>query len=219
MREPQARREHREIVVPPRNGEARPRARRRPPAALSGRFAATAGTIGRAVLRHPGEILGVGVVLGAVSLICLNALGYQTGRHPAPIFPKLPARSVVADKPRPAPAIPESPRAEAARPEPARAEAPARTPRDGIGDIIRAGDPKGAETTASMPGQGNLSIVQAQRALNTLGYGPLKVDGVIGSGTRAAIEKFERDRKLPVRGEPSPRTLRELAARAGTSRG
>jgi peptidoglycan hydrolase-like protein with peptidoglycan-binding domain len=41
----------------------------------------------------------------------------------------------------------------------------------------------------------------------------------MGASTRAAIEKFERDRKLPVKGEPSPRTFRELATRAGATRG
>lgn len=244
MREPQARRDQREIIVPTRSAEARPRARRRPQVGVAGGVAslgATAGTLGRAFLRHPGEILGVAAVLGAVSMICLNALGYQSGRHPAPIFPKLPARTGVtaADKPRPVAqaqegarvegAKPDAAKLEAAKAEPAkvesakadstRAEAPARTPRDGIGEIIRAGDPKGAETTASVASQASLSIAQAQRALNKLGYGPLKADGIIGAGTRAAIEKFERDRKLPVKGEPSARTLRELASRAGASRG
>ena len=57
-------------------------------------------------------------------------------------------------------------------------------------------------------------MIQAQKALSKLGYGPLKADGLMGATTRAAIEKFERDRKLPVKGEAAGRTLRELAARA-----
>ena len=63
------------------------------------------------------------------------------------------------------------------------------------------------------------TVAKAQRALVKLGYGPLKADGLMGASTRAAIEKFERDRKLPVKGEPSTRTFRELATRAGASRG
>lgn len=239
MREPQARRDQREIVVPARSAEPRPRARRQPASRASGRLTtltATAGTIGRAFLRHPGEILGVGVVLGAVSLICLNALGYQAGRHPAPIFPKVAASrpAATADKPKAVrPAVEatamDAPKAQSAKPEPAKAEAikaetakaeaPSRTPRDGIGEIIKAGDAKGAETTASVASPGSPTIAQAQRALVKLGYGPLKADGLMGAGTRAAIEKFERDRKLPVKGEPSAQTLRELAARAGVTRG
>ncbi|MCJ2032694.1 peptidoglycan-binding domain-containing protein [Methylobacterium sp. J-068] len=240
MREPQARRDQREIVVPPRSREPRSAARRRPATGRTQRLAAlgaTAGAVGRAFLRHPGEILGVGVVLGAVAMICLNALGYQAGRHPAPIFPKVAARSLTGatpDKAKPVPpaaegvkaeatkpetARPESSRPESSKPDGAKVEGPARTPRDGIGEIIRAGDPKGAETTASVPAQGGLSLAQAQRALVKLGYGPLKADGLMGASTRAAIERFERDRKLPVKGEPSPRTFRELATRAGASRG
>lgn len=242
MREPQARRDQREIIVPSRGREARPAALRRPaPGGVAGfgslaGFGALAGGAGRAILRHPGEVLGVAVVLGAVSMICLNALGYQMGRHPAPIFPKLPAKPALAraaEAPKPAAAAvakleaakpeasgkPEAPgKPEASKPDPARVEA-ARAPRDGIGEIIRSGEPAGAETTASVTTLGGLSVAQAQRALVKLGYGPLKADGLMGASTRAAIEKFERDRKLPVKGEPSTRTFRELATRAGASRG
>ncbi|WP_425510592.1 peptidoglycan-binding domain-containing protein [Xanthomonas sontii] len=50
--------------------------------------------------------------------------------------------------------------------------------------------------------------------MSKLGY-PIKADGAMGPGTRAAIEKFERSAKLPVTGEVSGRTLRELVTRAG----
>ena len=54
-----------------------------------------------------------------------------------------------------------------------------------------------------------------QRALNDFGYGPVKATGNYGAETVAAIQKFERDRKLPVTGQISPRLLRELAALTG----
>ncbi len=54
-----------------------------------------------------------------------------------------------------------------------------------------------------------------QRALNDFGYGPVKATGNYGAETIAAIQKFERDRKLPVTGQISPRLLRELAALTG----
>jgi peptidoglycan hydrolase-like protein with peptidoglycan-binding domain len=58
-------------------------------------------------------------------------------------------------------------------------------------------------------------VIAVQRALNDYGYGPVKATGVYGSETIAAIQKFERDRKMPVTGQISPRLMRELAALTG----
>ena len=58
-------------------------------------------------------------------------------------------------------------------------------------------------------------MIAVQRALNDYGYGPLKMTGQFGAETVSAIQKFERDRKLPVTGQISPRLLRELAALTG----
>ena len=58
-------------------------------------------------------------------------------------------------------------------------------------------------------------VTAVQRALNDYGYGPVRATGVYGAETVAAIEKFERDRKLPVTGQISPRLMRELAALTG----
>jgi peptidoglycan hydrolase-like protein with peptidoglycan-binding domain len=58
--------------------------------------------------------------------------------------------------------------------------------------------------------------VQAlQRALADYGYGQIKPTGIVDSATRAAIEKFERERKLPITGGASDRVLRELSAAIG----
>ena len=57
-------------------------------------------------------------------------------------------------------------------------------------------------------------VASAQRALQKLGYGPLKADGIFGQGTRQAIERFERDRRLTPTGELGPRTVRELSAQS-----
>ncbi len=58
--------------------------------------------------------------------------------------------------------------------------------------------------------------VQAiQRALADFGYGQIKPTGVYDPDTRAAIEKFERDRRVPVTGQISDRFVRELAAMTG----
>ena len=58
-------------------------------------------------------------------------------------------------------------------------------------------------------------VIAVQRALNDFGYGPVKATGSYGPETISAIQKFERDRKLPVTGQISPRLLRELAALTG----
>jgi chromosome segregation ATPase len=50
----------------------------------------------------------------------------------------------------------------------------------------------------------------AQKALTKLGYGPLKADGMVGSGTRKAITEFQRANKLRVTGELDAPTLRLL---------
>ena len=61
-----------------------------------------------------------------------------------------------------------------------------------------------------IPSEPDPRIQQAQRALARLGATAVKPDGFIGPTTRAAIEKFERERKWPVTGEVSQRLLREL---------
>ena len=71
---------------------------------------------------------------------------------------------------------------------------------DAIGDLI-AGSPK--------------RVLAVQRALGDFGYGPVKPTGVPGVDTRAAIEKFERERKLPITGQISDRLVRELAVVTG----
>jgi hypothetical protein len=58
-------------------------------------------------------------------------------------------------------------------------------------------------------------VASVQRALTEYGYGQLKPTGTVGSDTQAAIQKFERDRKLPVTGQMSDRLVRELTAMTG----
>nr|WP_246408180.1 peptidoglycan-binding domain-containing protein [Microvirga lupini] len=53
-------------------------------------------------------------------------------------------------------------------------------------------------------------VLAAQEALTKLRFGDLEADGVIGSSTREAIEKFQRTVGLPVTGELHPQTLTAL---------
>jgi peptidoglycan hydrolase-like protein with peptidoglycan-binding domain len=59
------------------------------------------------------------------------------------------------------------------------------------------------------------TVVAIQRALTKLGYGPLRDDGAFGPGTRAALDRFEKDRKLPSRYDNPARVMRELAQASG----
>ena len=54
-----------------------------------------------------------------------------------------------------------------------------------------------------------------QRALTEFGYGQIAPTGIFDPNTKAAIERFERERNLPVTGQPSSRVTRELAAITG----
>ena len=58
-------------------------------------------------------------------------------------------------------------------------------------------------------------MASVQRTLTEYGYGQLKPTGTVGSDTQAAIQKFERERKLPVTGQMSDRLVKELAAMIG----
>jgi hypothetical protein len=62
---------------------------------------------------------------------------------------------------------------------------------------------------------GSRRVAAVQRTLTEYGYGQLKPTGTVGSETQAAIQKFERDRKIPVTGQMSDRLVRELAAMTG----
>lgn len=258
----------------PRSGPRAPRAPRSAPR--------PAGPLdrlrGRAdqLLRHPAGIVGGLLVLGAVAAVAANALSFQTGRHPAPLFAKTtpakttPAKDIAAKGP-PAKAVPgpvetseganpaTTARADAAR---ASGDTPSRSPKpDAIGALIRgddhttasvnprpvparsapvpvreaagkaapashppapvrearAGEPKAAALHAAAPVAGakpDKSVAYAQRALIKLGYGPLTVDGIAGPSTRAALARFERERRLPG-ASVARRTLQELEARSG----
>lgn len=90
-------------------------------------------------------------------------------------------------------------RLKALRPPQQTAAAATRGPADPIGDLL----------------SGSKRTIAVQRALSDFGYGPIKVDGMSGPDTRKAIERFERERRMPVSGQVSDRLIRELAAVTG----
>lgn len=264
MREPPARRDQREIVVPgdmrvagtpARSPRRRPVPRGPAPAGWKAAALAAAATAGRFCLRYPGGVLGSAAGAAAAIYVCVNAVGLQVGPHPAPILPTVEPKPLatkpLATKPL-ATKAPASQRDARAAVAPRPADAPVREvpvpPRDPIAEMIRSGEttasvtpkavtpmadarkaearrpePKTAEvkpagkpdaakadaTKADAP-KPDPAVIRVQRALAKLGYGPLKDDGLMGPGTKAAIERFERDRKLPIKGEAAGPTLRAL---------
>src|SRR5262249_6066434 len=65
------------------------------------------------------------------------------------------------------------------------------------------------------PGAPSRRVLAVQRALTDFGYGQVKPTGVMSAETKSAIERFERERKLPVTGQISDRLTRELAGITG----
>jgi len=58
-------------------------------------------------------------------------------------------------------------------------------------------------------------VIAVQRVLADYAYGQIKPTGTLDTATRAAIEKYEREHKMPVTGEVSDRLVRSLAAMTG----
>ncbi|MBA1158084.1 peptidoglycan-binding domain-containing protein [Microvirga mediterraneensis] len=138
---------------------------------------------------------------------------------PSVATPKTPARSPIAEMIRnggqPVPAAVPAPRPPLTSAAALPASPPARSAsRDPIADMIRMGGPVPVPpANVGRTDQGD-TVLAGQRALARLGYN-VKVDGLMGSGTRQAIERFEQDRHLPVTGELNARTIRELSAASG----
>jgi type IV secretory pathway VirB10-like protein len=175
------------------------------------------------VLQRPALLAGSLAIATAATAIVVNALSYQSARHPSPMFGKVervtpasrPAEPATPVLPPVPPTRPPSVTTTAALPPPA----PRSTARDPIADLIRGSETTGSASPPARPldsrPEAQPQVAAAQRALAKLGYGPLKTDGIFGQGTRQAIERFERDRRLTPTGELGPRTVRELSAQSG----
>jgi Putative peptidoglycan binding domain len=174
--------------------------------------------------RHPAPMFGSVVVMPAAGLASASSSASPTASPAASPLPRprpVEADAVVAEsritesrfaEPRPAekPAEPK-----AADPLTNLVRATSATPVT-ASNIVRPPAPvpvsSRAETSAN---SGPRRVAAVQRALTEYGYGQLKPTGTAGSDTQAAIQKFERERKLPVTGQVSDRLVRELAAMIG----
>ena len=144
----------------------------------------------------------LGVVVGALLTITVlvNVLFMQSGLHPAPMFKgaSLQTKSATATHSTSA-AVP--------RPRPSEAAA--------LGAPTKPTAPSAVRNGVVERSAASNRVIALQRALAEYGYGQIKATGIIDGDTRTAIEKFERERKLPVTGQVSDRVTRELAAITG----
>ena len=178
--------------------------------------------------QRPAESIAGAVFAALLTGIVLNALAFQHARHPSPLFGTPLALPPPADAPKavPRPLAISAPAAPSAQPV-AIPTRPVAVPHDGelssakapdaIGELLRAAP--GNSSAASPVGPSAVEatrILLVQKALLKLGY-VIRPDGVIGATTRQAIEKFERERGWPARGELTPKVLREISARSGLS--
>jgi hypothetical protein len=160
--------------------------------------------------RRPKDAVCLGVVVAGTGFILVNALFLQSGPHPAPIFTDVARPAAVTTGSVPMP----PPKRQAGTRMPA-ATLPAATPTPA--PVQTASAPRSQnrhDPIAELLEPTNRTIA-VQRALAEFGYGQIKPTGTVGPETRAAIEKFERQRKLPVTGQVSERLTRELSAMKG----
>ena len=186
------------------------------------------GLVMRILLHSPKDMVAGALAFAAVSAIIANALFLQAGRHPAPMFGSVTAMPAVAAPanplPRPRPVEADATQSESRPAEPKAADPLANLVKTtNAAPVMPAVVPRppaaiplaSHNDTAAIPGVGSRRVAAVQRALTEYGYGQLKPTGIIGSDTQAAIQKFERARKLPVTGQVSDRLVRELTAMIG----
>ncbi len=196
--------------------DEKPRRRRRAAAvAVEAEPESERGLIMRVLLHSPKDTLAATAALAAVIAIVTNAMFLQAGRHPSPLFSTAAVSALPAAlAPTPAPL----PRVRPPEAEPRVTEKPAEPVKQAMAPA--APRPPGPVHAAKSDPVGDLivstrRIAAVQRALTEFGYGQLKPTGVIGTDTQAAIQKFERDRKLPLTGQLSDRLIRDLTVLTG----
>lgn len=185
--------------------------------------------------------IAAGVAAGA---IVINSLYLQPGPHPAPIFAfthspfasDMPTGAVANTMPRPRPAevVNAEPTTQARAIAAPAAVAAQRREKDPIAELLAAPPARIASAvagrvassappvppapiplTAPAAQSSGIQLSAIQRRLAEYGYGPVAANGSDGPETRAAIERFERSRGMPVTGKVSERMTRELANVSG----
>ncbi|MFP5075752.1 peptidoglycan-binding protein [Rhizobium sp. YIM 134829] len=87
---------------------------------------------------------------------------------------------------------------------------PSRGELDPVAAAIRAADGASlAVPKADVPAS-DATVMAIQRGLKNLAYTEVRVDGMAGEQTRAAIRHFEKHYRLPETGEPNPAVLKKM---------
>lgn len=203
------------------------------------------GLLLRMLLHSPKDMVAGLIAFAAVSAIIGNAIFLQAGHHPSPMFGSsvtvpMPAPSVanLLPKPRPADAMlrPADTKLDSrmldAKPVDGKSDSKPveRAAADPMAGLVKSATAPAASAAVARPPApvpnasrdplGDLivnsrRVAAVQRALTEYGYGQLKPTGTAGSDTQAAIQRFERERKLPVTGHISDRLVKELATVTG----
>jgi hypothetical protein len=183
----------------------------------------------RILLHSPKDLIAGALAFAAVSAIIANAMFMQAGHHPSPMFGATVSAPLTAANPLPRPRPveatlrPADVRLAEVRPaevKPTAVSVIAKTTAAPVASATIARPPAPILVSSRSDPVGDLIIASrrvaaVQRALTDYGYGQLKPTGTVGSDTLAAIQKFERDRKLPITGQMSDRLMRELSAATG----
>lgn len=216
--------------MPRRNAGENDKPRRRRGANATALEAATErGLVMRTLLCSPKDTVAGALAFAALLAIIVNALFLQAGRHPAPMFGSvvmLPEASPASPLPRPRP-VEASARPEVAPPESKPAE-----PRtaDPLTNLVRATSEAPVATSnvprppAAVPvasrnessvNSDSRRVAAVQRVLTEYGYAQLKPTGTVNADTLAAIQRFERQHRIPLSGQVSERLVHELSAMIG----
>jgi Putative peptidoglycan binding domain len=217
----------------PKSKDDMPRGRRGA-SAVTVEASAERGFVMRIFLHSPKDMVAGALAFAAVSAIIANALLLQAGHHAAPMFGSvvaIPAAGLApaSPLPRPRPVELATKPVDVSLPELKSAEPKAADPLTNLvkatsappvvsSNIPRPPAPIPASNrneTIVNPAQASHRVAAAQRVLTEYGYGQLKPTGTIGADTQAAIQRFEREHKLPVTGQMSDRLVRDLAAMIG----
>lgn len=133
---------------------------------------------------HPALCAGAALSVFVTAAVLTNAIWYQPGKHPAPMFQ---TRNIQAVKP-----LAET------------AEIVIKTP--------------AATTTAQVAANGDPELLkEVQTALSVRGYYAGKLDGVYGSRTKKAIDRFQKDHSLKANGKASVRLLTQILMSASVA--
>lgn len=169
------------------------------------------GLLLRLFLRNPRDAIAIGAAVVAVLAILVNALFLQAGRHPSPMFTSSVTPPQISAPPKVAAAVATETTNPLPRPRPSEAVAQrTEMPKadDAMGNLVRATSMPAAQSSSTR-------VAAVQRALTDYGYGQIKATGTIGADTQAAIQRFERERKMPITGQMSDRLVRELGIATG----